>query len=101
MIKESIYIPKEAYLRLNELSRRQRGCKPLSEDVQEEMWCRIPDCRKKGNMIRVDKDSLGGGDGTYYGKWTSWDVPTLKKMVEDMGFTWEQGENIEYTTIGG
>jgi hypothetical protein len=99
MTKESIYIPKEAYFKLNQRGRAERGCKPLSEDAQERMWSRIPEQRKKGDMIRVDKDSLGGGDGTYYGKWTSWDVPTLKRMVEELGFSWEEGEVIEYIPI--
>lgn len=99
MTKESIYIPKEAYFKLTQRSRAERGCKPLSEDAQERMWNRILEQRKKGDMIRVDKDSLGGGDGTYYGKWTSWDVPTLKRMVEELGFSWEDGEVIEYIPI--
>lgn len=99
MTKESIYIPKEAYLKLQRIGREQRGCKPLSKEQEERMWDRIPEQRKKGDMIRVDKDSLGGGDGTYYGKWTSWDVPTLKRMVEELGFSWEQGEEIEYLPV--
>ena len=99
MTKESIYIPKEAYFLLDERSRKERGCKSISRETQERMWNRMPDCNKKGDMVRVDKDSLGGGDGTYWGKWTSWDVPTLKKMVEELGFTWEQGEVIEYMPL--
>ena len=92
---ETIYIPKEAYFKLRNRERRERGCAELSEEVLERSWRRIPDFRKENGMIRVDKDSLGGGDGTRNGKWTSWDVPTLKKMTEELGYSWKQGEEIE------
>ena len=96
---ETIYIPKEAYFKLTNRSRLERGCKPLEEESLEKRWQRIPALRKDGDFIRVDNDSLGGGDGTYYGKWTSWDVPTLKRMVEEMGYTWKQGEEIEVLPV--
>lgn len=92
---ETIYIPKEAYFKLRNRQRVERGGEPLNDEALERSWSRIPASRKRGDFIRVDKDSLGGGDGTYNGKWTSWDVPTLKGMVEEMGYTWEQGEEIE------
>jgi len=92
---ETIYIPKQAYLQLTKRQRAERGCRPLSEEALEKLWTRIPQARKDGDFIRVDKDSLGGGDGTYYGKWTSWDVPTLKRMTEELGYSWKQGEEIE------
>ena len=98
MKKESIYIPKEAYFLLTQRGRKERGCEPLSEKALESRWAKALH-KRKDNMIRVDKDSLGGGDGTYYGKWTSWDVPTLKAMVEELGFEWEQGEEIEYINV--
>ena len=101
MKKESIFISREAYFKLIAIGREQRGLNPLSEKQQESLWNKISDSWKKGDMIRVDKDSLGGGDGTYDGKWTSWDVPTLKKMVEEMGYSWEQGEDIEYLPMRG
>lgn len=96
MKQETIYIPKEAYFKLRNRQRVERGGEPLDDEILERSWARMPDSRKDGDMIRVDGDSLGGGDGTYNGKWTSWDVPTLKRMVEEMGYTWKQGEEIEF-----
>lgn len=99
MKAETIYIPKEAYFKLRNRSRVERGGKPLTDEQLERSWSRIPASRKEGDLINVDGDSLGGGDGTYNGKWTSWDVPTLKRMVEEMGYTWKQGKEIEYFPV--
>lgn len=92
---ETIYIPKEAYFKLRNRERMERGYKMFDPEALEKIWSRMPAFRKDGNYIRVDKDSLGGGDGTRHGKWTRWDIPTLKLMVEELGYTWKQGEQIE------
>lgn len=92
---ETIYIPKQAYLQLRNRQRVERGGQALTAEALEKIWARIPQARKKGDLIRVDKDSLGGGDGTRRGKWVSWDVPTLKRMTEELGYSWKQGEEIE------
>ena len=96
---ETIYIPKEAYFKLRNRQRVERGCKIMSEESLERMWQRIHPSRKDGDYIRVDDDSLGGGDGTRYGKWVRWDIPTLKRMVEELGYTWKPGEEIEVINL--
>ena len=90
--RKTIWISKEAYFYLNRIERQQRGCKQLSAESEERVWNRIPDFRKRCDLVLVDDDSFGGGDGTYYGRWWSWDVETLKKMLDDAGYTYEDGE---------
>lgn len=88
---EVIGVNKEAYFYLKRIGRAQRGCDPLSTEIEEKIWKR---CHKnKDGLKELDNDSLGGGDGTYDGKWWSWDVSTLRQMLNEGGFTWvEYGE---------
>lgn len=91
-----IGVDKEAYQYLNRISRTQRGCKPLNEQQEERIWNRS--IKNKDGVVELDNNSLGGGDGTYNGKWWTWSVDTLRKMLSDGGFSWiEYGEreNIE------
>lgn len=93
---DTIYISKEAYLYLLRISRKQRGCKPLDEIAEERIWNKI---HKVGDKFRLDDQSLGGGDGTYKGKWWSWSVDTVKTMLTEAGFEYEEGEPIEYILV--
>lgn len=98
MRSETIYVSKEAYKALNDISRKQRGCKALTSEQYEKMFARMSGkpCIKN-DLIRLDDLSMGGGDGTYYGKWTRWSVADLKKMLSELGFEWKQGEELNYT----
>lgn len=92
-----IAVNKEAYLYLNRIGRAQRGCKPLDQDHEESLWKRMR-LNNKG-LKELDNESLGGGDGTYNGRWWSWDVPTLRQMLIEGGFTWEECGQCEYIDV--
>lgn len=86
-----IGVSKDAYFYLRRIMREQRGCKPLTEEQEGISWERTT--TNKDGLKELDNNSMGGGDGTYYGKWTSWNVDTLRQMLKDGGFTWvEYGE---------
>ena len=93
-----IAIDKNAYFYLNRIQRSQRGCKPLTQEQEDKYWLKL---RRKGNdnLVEVDDNSFGGGDGTYYGKWWSWSVKTLRKMLSDGGYTWEERGTIQYICL--
>lgn len=93
---EIIGVTKEAYMYLNRISRVQRGCKVLTEESEDRLWNR---CYKRKGLKILDDNSLGGGDGTYYGKWTSWNVETLRQMLCEGGYTWVELGTEEYITI--
>lgn len=99
MVSESIYVSKEAYKTLREIQQVQRGCKPLSDEQYERIFNRMASATRKGDLIRLMDGSLGGGNGVYAGKWWSWTVSDMKKLLTENGFTWEQGENIEYFNV--
>ena len=68
--------------------RKQRGFKPLTKEQKEKMIIYIT---KNGmsNKIRLDHNSLGGGDGTKDGRWWGWNVVTLKSMLKKAGYSFE------------
>lgn len=84
---DKIAVEKQAFLYLTGLMREQRGCKPLSDEAKEKVWNR----RKKTSdgMAILDDDSMGGGDGTYYGRWTSWNCNDLKHLLSEAGYGWK------------
>ena len=93
---KSIFIGKEAHFFLDEESRKQRGCKCLSKEAKEKQWMRIP---KVDGLRNVIDDTYGGGDGTYHGKWTSWSVEDIKRMLNEAGLSYVEGPEVEYIDI--
>lgn len=98
MTSKTIYIGREAYMFLDRESRRQRGCKPLSEDEERWMWEKITRFGKR-NEYQATDDSFGGGDGTYRGKWWGWSVDTLKKMLDENKLPYRDGEEVRYVNL--
>lgn len=92
-VSKSIWIGENAYMYLNRIQRQQRGCKPLTEKSEKRLWGRI---NKWDDKYQVTDNSFGGGDGTYNGKWWAWDIKTVKAMLDDAGFTYDDGEDVEY-----
>jgi len=93
---EIIGVTREAYMYLRRIQRAQRGCEPLTEQQEDRLWRR---CYKKGELKVLDDNSLGGGDGTYNGRWTSWNVETLRQMLQEGGYTWTELGTQEYITV--
>lgn len=83
-----IWVTKEAYFYLRNQMRKQRGFKPLTKKQKERILIHIT---KNGmsNKIRLDHNSLGGGDGTKDGRWWGWNVVTLKSMLKKAGYSYE------------
>lgn len=92
-----IGVSKEGFILLETISRKQRGCKPLSDDQMDGIWSRR---RKTSDGFAIlDDESMGGGDGTYHGKWTSWKCDDLKAILSDAGMTWIELEPIKLDCI--
>lgn len=96
-VSKTIFIGKEAHLFLSREQRKQRGCKPLPDEVEEKAWNRM--YKNKNGMKMVDDNSYGGGDGTYRGKWWGWNVDTIKAMLNEANLPYIEGEPIEYFEV--
>lgn len=94
---QTILVGKESYLYLDRIMREQRGCKPLTPEQEEKFWGKQR--VNADGFTSCNDDSLGGGDGTYYGRWWSWSVETLKKMLDEANLPYEDGEPIEYINV--
>ncbi len=92
---ETIYVSKAAYKALNDISCRQKGCKVLTLEQYERIFERMSKTGgMKNELIRLDELSMGGGWNN--GRWTRWNMADLKKMISELGFEWEQGEELNY-----
>ncbi len=95
IIDNTILIGKDAHLYLARIQRKQRGCKPLTKEQEEEIWEKIP--KYKNTQLRqVDSNCYGGGDGTYHGCWWSWSTEDLKRMLTEAGFPWNEAEPVRH-----
>lgn len=92
-----IAVDREAFIYLFGLSRKQRGCKPLSKELQERVWDRK--LKTSDGYVILDDGSLGGGDGTYYGRWTSWRCDDLKNLLKEAGYSWKDLPQVDYDII--
>lgn len=96
----TLWIGKKAYFFLRREERKQRGCKPLTEKQEENVWRKIkasPNFRN--GQYQIDNDSFGGGDGTYEGKWWAWSVDYIMKMLDDNGLSYRKGHVVEYIDL--
>lgn len=94
-VSETIIVGKEAYFYLRQISRVQRGCEQFTDEQMEGIWQRV----NAHDRIRLSDTSLGGGDGTYDGKWWGWNVDMLKKMLDEAGFIYTEGDPLEYMSL--
>lgn len=92
-----IWVEQESYMFLNRICREQRGCKPLSNESEDRMWKHImKSFDAKDGMYGLEDASLGGGDGRYNGRWWSWSVDTMIKMLDEANMPYTDGGIIEY-----
>lgn len=95
----TILIGRDAHEYLEAICREQRGCKPLSAEQKDRQWDRILKFKDTG-MRQVYDDTYGGGDGTYWGKWWSWSVETIKTMLDEANLPYEESEPITWIDAG-
>jgi len=90
-VSQTIKVDRNGYFYLRRIERKERGCKPLTEEAEERIWQMIT---KHGELqeVELDNDSMGGGDGTYWGQWWPWSVQTLKEMLDAAGIRYTDGK---------
>lgn len=96
---DTILIGRDAHEYLNRIQREQRGCKPLTQEQKDRQWTRI--CKVGDtDMRQVCDETYGGGDGTYNGRWWSWSVATVRKMLDEADFEYVIGEPVTFIDAG-
>lgn len=97
---KTIWVDKHAYFFLRNKGRLERGCRPFTDEEQNQIWdtMTLQGYIKEG-QYRLSDLSLGGGDGTYYGVWWNWSVDTLIEMLNSAKLKYVNGEPIEYISM--
>lgn len=99
MKRETILIGREAHEYLADKQRKERGFNDLSQEVKDKRWRRMTMHTHYPDKRIVTNDSYGGGDGMKNGKWWSWSLTDIKKMLDEAGYSYEQGEEEEYFNV--
>lgn len=95
---ETIYISKEAYKTLNNASLKQIGCKEFTLEQYEKIFERMSKAGEiKNELIRLNELSMSAGWKN--GRWTRLNMTDLKKMLSELGLEWEQGEELNYECL--
>lgn len=95
---ETILVDRDAYFYLRNIMREQRGCVKITKEQDDKIWSKVLAFGKDGKARLTDL-SMGGGDGTYNGKWWSWSVETIKKMLDAAGYKYEESEPYYYVNV--
>lgn len=103
MKAKTIRVPLESWIYLKEQCRNQRCGDHLSERMIEHLKKEMQKEYNRNGHLLMDKD-LGGaiGDPTNSyeeGRWTSWSVEQMKKMLDEKGLPYEDGEEVEYINV--
>ena len=92
-----IGVDRDAYLYLERICRKQRGCRTMTEEQEDRIWRR--QTKNTDGLRELHDHSIGGGDGTYYGRWTEWSVETIRSMLKEAGLSWTEYGSREWEEI--
>lgn len=94
--RKTIGLSKEAFMYLQDRCRYERCGDHLSEKFKERLEKSFDQFAYKGYKEYYDGD-LGGAVN---GRWTSWSCDQVKKMLDESGLDYIEGEEKESIEIG-
>lgn len=99
----SILVPLESWMFLQKKGYRERIGKELSEKAIQLRERSFERNAHNGKRQLINGD-LGGCRGPVEnaweeGRWTSWSIEDMKKMLDEAGLPWEDGEEVEYIAV--
>ena len=103
MKKNSIRVNLEAWLYLQDTCHNQRVGGHLTEKTISRLTRSYEDWYKEKGKTLIDGD-LGGAIGdpknSYEeGRWTSWSVADMKRLLDEAGLPYEDGDPVESINI--
>lgn len=104
MKKKTIKVPLESWIYLQDLGHQQRVGGHLSDKARERLTNLMLKPYNKDGHTLMDGD-LGGAVGDpnnswEEGRWTSWSVDTMKKILDNANLPYTDGEDIECIELG-
>ena len=100
----TILVPWESWLYLEERSYKERIGVKNNEYSLERMKRNFDRLSDYNGMKQLMDNDFGGAVGNpektreEY-RWTSWSCEDMKKMLDEAGLPWEQGEEVEYISV--
>lgn len=95
--KSSIWVGKEAYQYLLNLSITQRcGYNPNTETLDKKWKTKLSTAGANG-MVQLTDNDLRGADSV--GVWCSWTLQDMKYFLKRKGLKWQRGKMVEYVSI--
>lgn len=91
MERQTILVNKKAYRYLLDKQCRERGVELFTNSRFDKRW--NSHLFNYDGWRQIASGDMGGGDGTYLGKWTSWSVDDLKRILSEAGLGWREGES--------
>lgn len=91
---KQMMIGKEAFIFLNQTMREQRGFGLATDEVNDRMWAKAV---KFGGKYCAYDGCFGGANER--GKWTSWKVDDMKRMLKEAGIPYDCAEDGEIINI--
>lgn len=99
----TLLVPLESYLYLQEKSYSERIGKSRSDKAKERLIRNFEQFSVDG-MKQLMNGDLGGCKGKpenawEEGRWTSWSVDEMAKILDEAGLPWKKGEDAEYIAV--
>jgi len=99
----TVLVPLESYLFLQDKGRFERCGKHFNEAMIQRLTENFNRHSYKGRK-QIMNDDLGGCIGKpekawEEGRWTSWSVENVKKILDEVGLPWEEGVETEYIEV--
>lgn len=99
----TILVPFESWMFLQKKGHEERGGKPYSDRAIERLTRSFQDNSYQGYKQLMNGD-LGGCKGNPENaweerRWTSWSVDDMKKILDEAGLPWKDGEEAEYIAV--
>lgn len=99
-ISKVIWTSKKAYFFLDDMSRKSKGLKSLTDDGKERLWKRIKDGGNiKNGQVEITDNSFSFGAGTYESCWRVVTVDEIVTILEANGFKYRNGKPVKYINV--
>lgn len=103
-MRNSILVPWESWWHLEDTSSCQRSGQQHTEEQKEKMKRHFEDFAIYDGMKKILDYDFGGAVGNpersyEEGRWTRWNCEDMKKILDEVGLPWRQGDLTEIINV--
>ncbi len=99
----ALFVPFESYLYLQDKCCLERSGKHLSKKARQRLTRNFEQFAFDGKK-KLKNGDLGGCNGDpenawEEGRWTSWSVDDIAKILDEAGLPWSKSDDVEYIVV--